>query len=201
MWQIASTISAFKSLVQLQEECKEAKELGDIKYENVKQLSIQQGMECRNVSFRYNSNESSFVIQDVNLRIPANSMTALVVRSGAGKSTLIDLLMGLVQPEKGQVFVDGSPLTDSNLLSLRKSIGYVSQDPFLFNASIRENLLMMEPSTSEELMWEALEFSASADFLKRLPEGIDTAIGDCGIMLSGGECQRLVLVRGSHSKG
>ncbi|WP_460230300.1 ATP-binding cassette domain-containing protein [Bacillus cereus] len=116
-------------------------------------------------------------------------------RSGAGKSTLVDLLMELVQPEKRQVFVDGSPLTDNNLLSLRKSIGYVSQDPFLFNTTIRENLLMGKPNVSEEEMWEALEFSTSADFVKQLPEGINTVIGDRGIMLSGEERQRLVLAR------
>lgn len=195
MEQIASTIPAFKNLIELQQQCAEAKELGNEKYEAVTPLLINEGIGCRNVSFRYNQNEKPFALQDVSLQIPANGMIAIVGRSGAGKSTLIDLLMGLIHPEKGQVFVDGEPLTNLNILSLRKSIGYVPQDPFLFNTSIRENLLMVQPNASEKQMWEALEFAASADFIKQLPEGIDTIIGDRGIMLSGGERQRLVLAR------
>ncbi|PEW86995.1 multidrug ABC transporter [Bacillus cereus] len=195
MEQIASTIPAFKSLIELQQQCVEAKELGNEKYEGVTPLLINKGIGCRNASFRYNQNEKTFALRDVSLQIPANGMIAIVGRSGAGKSTLIDLLMGLIHPEKGQVFVDGEPLTNLNLLSLRKSIGYVSQDPFLFNTSIRENLLTVQPNASEKQMWEALEFAASADFIKQLPEGIDTIIGDRGIMLSGGERQRIVLAR------
>lgn len=195
MEQIASTIPAFKGLIELQQKCAEARELGNEKYEEVTPLLINEGIGCRNVSFRYNQNEKTFALRDVSLQIPANGMIAIVGRSGAGKSTLIDLLMGLIHPEKGQVFVDGEPLTNLNLLSLRKSIGYVSQDPFLFNTSIRENLLTVQPNASEKQMWEALEFAASADFIKQLPEGIDTIIGDRGIMLSGGERQRIVLAR------
>ena len=86
-------------------------------------------------------------------------MTAIVGRSGAGKSTLIDILMGLIQPEKGKVLIDGATITSDNLLALRKSISYVQQDPFLFNASIRENLLMIEPNASEEQIWDALDFA------------------------------------------
>ncbi|MGO4273116.1 ABC transporter ATP-binding protein, partial [Paenibacillus sp. TAF58] len=119
----------------------------------------------------------------------------VIGRSGAGKSTLIDILMGLLQPERGQVLVDGVPLTEANLLSLRKSISYVPQDPFLFNGSIRENMLMIDPSATEEQLWESLEFAASTEFVNKLPLGLDTLIGDRGIRLSGGERQRLVLAR------
>ena len=87
------------------------------------------------------------------------------------------------------------PLTSDHLLSLRKSISYIPQDPFLFNATIRENLLIIDPNASEENIWEALEFAAAADFVKELPQGLDTLIGDRGIRLSGGERQRLVLAR------
>ncbi|MBL1703891.1 ATP-binding cassette domain-containing protein, partial [Klebsiella pneumoniae] len=81
------------------------------------------------------------------------------------------------------------------LLALRKSISYVQQDPFLFNASIRENLLMIEPNASEEQIWDALDFAAAAEFVRTLPNGLDTFIGDRGVRLSGGERQRLVLAR------
>lgn len=195
--QIAATIPAFKSLVELKKECQEATELkeGNWRYKDVKPIYIEQDIECRNVYFRYNSKEPIYALQDISLQIPANCMTAISGRSGAGKSTLIDILMGLMQPESGQVLIDGTPLTSDNLLSLRRSISYVPQDPFLFNASIRENLLMIEPNASEEQIWEALEFSACAEFVSRLPQGLDTLIGDRGIRLSGGERQRLVLAR------
>ncbi|MFP3123391.1 ABC transporter ATP-binding protein/permease [Ectobacillus funiculus] len=195
--QLAASIPAFKALIELQEECNRAAELQNLEqqYKHVKPMSIEQGIECDNVYFRYNKGESPFTLQNISLKIPANRMTAIVGRSGAGKSTLIDILMGLMQPERGQVLIDGIPLTSDNLLSLRRSISYVPQDPFLFNASIRENLLMIEPNASEEQIWEALEFSAAAEFVSRLPHGLDTLIGDRGVRLSGGERQRLVLAR------
>ena len=152
-------------------------------------------IECRNVYFRYNQNEHSHALHDINLVIPLNQMTAFVGRSGAGKSTLIDLLMGLNQPEKGEVLLDGTTLTSDNLLSLRRAISYVPQDPFLFNTTIRENLILVEPNASEEQLWEALEFASAAEFVDRLPNKLDTLIGDRGIRLSGGERQRLVLAR------
>ncbi|HDX9578194.1 TPA: ABC transporter ATP-binding protein [Bacillus pseudomycoides] len=195
--QLAASIPAFKSLIELQEECNKFAELQDIEqqYKHVKPISLHKGIECRSVSFRYNPQESIYALQNIHLQIPANGMTAIVGRSGAGKSTLIDILMGLMQAEKGQVFIDGIPLTNDNVLSLRKSISYVPQDPFLFHASIRENLLMIDPDASEEQMWESLEFSAAAEFVRRLPQGLDTLIGDRGVRLSGGERQRLVLAR------
>jgi ABC-type multidrug transport system fused ATPase/permease subunit len=196
MEQLASIIPAFKAIMELQKQCEQAKELKIINdLEHVKPIQMEQGIECENVSFRYNQKEPLFVLQDINLHIPANRTTAIAGRSGAGKSTLIDILMGLIQPEFGQVRIDGKLLTREILLPLRRSISYVSQDPFLFNGSIRENLLMIEPKASEDQMWEALEFSSSAQFVSRFPQGLDTLIGDRGVRLSGGERQRLVLAR------
>ncbi|MED3124626.1 ABC transporter ATP-binding protein [Bacillus wiedmannii] len=194
--QLAASIPAFKSLWELQEECKEAIERQNIhQQKHIKPICIEQGIECKGVHFRYNKQESLYALQNINVQIPINSMTAIVGHSGAGKSTLIDVLMGLIQPEKGQVLIDGTPLTTDNLLSLRRAISYVPQDPFLFNASIRENLLMIEPNASEEQIWDALDFAAAAEFVQTLPNGLDTLIGDRGVRLSGGERQRLVLAR------
>ncbi|HHK5535680.1 multidrug ABC transporter [Bacillus cereus] len=194
--QLAASIPAFKSLWELQKECKEAIEMQDIhQQKHIKPICIEQGIECKDVHFRYNKQESLYALQNINVQIPINSMTAIVGHSGAGKSTLIDVLMGLIQPEKGQVLIDGTPLTTDNLLSLRRAISYVPQDPFLFNASIRENLLMIEPNASEEQIWSALKFAAAAEFVQTLPNGLDTLIGDRGVRLSGGERQRLVLAR------
>lgn len=194
--QIASTIPAFKAVKALQDECQNAIEFTAKETKEVKPLQVKQGIECQSIFFRYNQTEEQrYALQNINIMIPSNQMTAFVGRSGAGKSTLIDLIMGLNQAEKGQVLIDGIPLTSENLLSLRKAISYVPQDPFLFNDSIRENLRMVKPDASEEEMWEALQFSSAAEFVKKLPKDLDSLIGDRGIKLSGGERQRLVLAR------
>ncbi|CAH1222687.1 Heterocyst differentiation ATP-binding protein HepA [Paenibacillus auburnensis] len=197
MEQLASVLPSFKQLKQLEEECLQAAEQGtsDGSGMPVEAITLKQSLEARNVHFRYQPQEPQYSLQGVNVTIPANRMTAIVGRSGAGKSTLVDLLMGLMQPESGDILADGKPITGERLLSYRRSIGYVAQDPFLYNATIRDNLTMIKPDASEEELWEALEFASSADFVRRLPQGLDTLIGDRGIRLSGGERQRLVLAR------
>ncbi|QNF26177.1 ABC transporter ATP-binding protein [Metabacillus elymi] len=194
---MGSMLPAFDSLLRLQEESKASKEIKEnVTYNSTHKLFIKEEIECNGVFFRYSTDEtSSYALEDIHVSIPAKKMTAVVGRSGAGKSTLIDLLMGLNQPERGQIIIDRTPLTDENLLPLRRSISYVSQDPFLFNTSIRENLTMVFPDASDEEIWEALEFSASAEFVRKFSKGLDTLIGDRGIRLSGGERQRLVLAR------
>lgn len=192
--QLGLALPSFKKLLDLQNQCIEGRELNERMIHNVNLIMIKQGLECKDVYFKYNKTEQ-YALQKINLRFPANRMTAIVGRSGAGKSTLIDLLMGLNQPETGKVLIDGKNLTSENLLALRRSISYVPQDPFLFNTTIRENLLIIDQSAKDEQIWEALEFAAAADFVKRLPHGLDTMIGDRGIKLSGGERQRLVLAR------
>ncbi|WP_106496648.1 ABC transporter ATP-binding protein [Lentibacillus sp. Marseille-P4043] len=195
MEKIATTLPSFQAVKELQHECKQAIEIGCGKNQHVEPFCLMKEIECRNVSFRYNQNESDYALTDINVTIPAKQMTAFVGKSGAGKSTLIDLIMGLNQPEKGKVLLDGIPLASENLLSLRNAISYVSQDPFLFNESIRDNLMMVQPTASDEQLWEALAFSSAAAFVGNLPNGLDTLIGDRGIKLSGGERQRLVLAR------
>jgi ABC-type multidrug transport system fused ATPase/permease subunit len=197
MEQLASVLPSFKQLQQLEEECLKAAEHGAENGDGttVQPVVLNQSLEARNLNFRYQPQEPHYSLQGVNVNIPANRMTAIVGRSGAGKSTLVDLLMGLMQPESGEILADGEPITGDRLLSYRRSIGYVAQDPFLYNATIRDNLTMIKPDASEEELWEALEFASSADFVRRLPEGLDTLIGDRGIRLSGGERQRLVLAR------
>ncbi|UJF34308.1 ABC transporter ATP-binding protein [Paenibacillus hexagrammi] len=192
---IVSMFSAFQAVTNLQNQCKAARELTAQNYKFTESLIIEDGIRCNQVSFRYNEDEKVYALKDINLFIPARGMTAIVGKSGAGKSTLIDILMGLIQAEQGEILIDNDPLTSEMLFPLRSSISYVAQDPFLFHASIRENLMMVDPSASDEQLWEALAFSASDDFVRRLPQGIDTIIGDRGVRLSGGERQRIVLAR------
>ncbi|TXC92349.1 ABC transporter ATP-binding protein [Metabacillus litoralis] len=191
--QLSSVLPSFKSFQDLQAECQIAKELEEENYKKIEPISILRGIECKHVSFKYQT-QSNYALKKINLYVPTNCMTAIVGPSGAGKSTLIDMIMGLNIPEEGQVLIDGNPLLKDNLLSLRKSISYVPQDPFLFNTSIRENMMIVNPQATEAQMWESLEFAA-ADFVKNLPKGLDTKIGDRGIRLSGGERQRIVLAR------
>lgn len=193
--QIATMLPSFKAVKALQDECRNAKEFTLQENDELHPMRIDKGIECQDVSFCYHQNSpASYALKDISFIIPANKMTAIVGPSGAGKSTLIDILMGLNTPAKGQVFIDGNLLTKDNLLSLRSSISYVPQDPFLFNTTIRENMLIVKPEATEVQIWEALEFAA-ADFVKKLPKGLDTLIGDRGIRLSGGERQRIVLAR------
>lgn len=193
---LASIIPSFEAVIKLQEESNNSQELRDEYFQNdANSLSLKEGLRCQNIYFKYNQNEDVYALKDLHLYIPANGMTAIVGPSGAGKSTLIDILMGLNHPQQGKVLIDGVELTHNNLVSLRRSIGYVAQDPFLFNASLRENLLLIEPTATEEQLWEALELTSALEFVTRLPNGLDTLIGDRGIKLSGGERQRIVLAR------
>ncbi|MBT2679838.1 ABC transporter ATP-binding protein [Bacillus sp. ISL-35] len=192
--QMATTVPALISVIQLKKESQAAKEIDVLNFQKIKPLSINHGIEFKNVFFRYSQSENIFAVNGINAFLSSNCMSAVIGRSGAGKSTFIDLLMGLNKPEKGYILIDDEPLTQDNLLALRKSISYVPQDPFLFNSTIRENLLIINPKATDEQIWEALEFAA-ADFVNMLPQGLDTLIGDRGIKLSGGERQRLVLAR------
>lgn len=194
--QIAQTIPAFRNLWELQQEVEAAQEPEQPEHpENGGAIRAEQGFEFRDVYYRYDREHSAYALQAVNLRIPANRMTAIVGRSGAGKSTLIDMLIGLIQPERGQVLIDGKPLAASDSAALRRSVSYVSQDPFLFHESVRDNLAIAAPDASEDRMWEALRFAAADAFVRKLPQGLDTVLGDRGIRLSGGERQRIVLAR------
>ncbi|MFC0478400.1 ABC transporter ATP-binding protein [Robertmurraya beringensis] len=193
--QFGEIIPSFKNLYHLQQISQDAKEFNKSTYENSRPLVIKSGIECRDISFKYNKDEEEYILNGINMFIPSHGMTAIVGPSGAGKSTLVDLIMGLNKPDEGKVLVDNQVLTEDKILSLRKSIGYVPQDPFLFNTSIKENLLMIEPDASDKDIWEALSFASADEFVRNLPHGLDTIIGDRGIRLSGGERQRIVLAR------
>ena len=194
--QIASTVPACQSLLELMEECKREQEFKkETKQVFSKVTYNQPEIECKDVFFRYKKDSDNYVLKGISLKIPGNQMTAIVGPSGAGKSTLIDILMGLNLPERGSVLVDNKLLKEEVVLSLRQSISYVPQDPFLFNGSVRDNLLMVKPEASEGEIWKALEFAIADQFIKDLPQGLDTVIGDRGTKISGGERQRLVLAR------
>lgn len=130
----------------------------------------------------------------VSLRLAARTTTAVLGPSGAGKSTLADVVVGLLAPDQGQVLVDGMPLEGALRRTWRAGVAYVPQEVFLFHGSIRDNLLWGVPAATEDELRQALRLAA-ADFVQRLPEGLDTRVGDGGVQLSGGERQRIALAR------
>jgi ATP-binding cassette subfamily C protein len=134
-------------------------------------------------------------VASLDMIIAAGGTTAIVGPSGAGKSTVADMLLGLLRPSSGEILVDGVNLVDVDLASWRAQIGYVAQDTFLFNDTVRFNLDWAKPGARETEMHEALEQSAALELVLDLPNGLDTVIGERGVRLSGGERQRLSLAR------
>lgn len=199
MEQLYGSMPAFDRLIALKQECEEARELdleqGRHRSLSAEPLPLKEALECRGAYFRYNRQEGNCALRNIHLSIPAGSLTAIVGKSGAGKSTLIDLLMGLIRPEKGAVYLDGQRLDGERLAAFRHAVSYVSQEPFLFHATLRENMLLVKPDASEAEIWQALQFAAADEFVSQLPQGLDTALGDRGARLSGGERQRIVLAR------
>ncbi len=145
------------------------------------------------VSFTYGGRQRP-ALDRVTVSVPANTTLAIMGPSGAGKSTLADIVMGLIEPDDGQVTVDGMPITGQARQRWRQSVAYVQQDAFLFNDTLRANLLWSRPDASEADMQRALS-TAAADFVSVLPLGLDTFVGDGGVRLSGGERQRIALAR------
>lgn len=137
---------------------------------------------------------SRSLLTGVNVAIPAGGFVAFTGHTGAGKTTLMDCILGLRRPTSGVVRVDGHPLDRLPTTTWRRGIGYLGQDPMLFNASIGENLRWIRPHTTDAEIRSALE-AAAADFVERLPDGLDTMVGDHGSRLSGGERQRIALAR------
>lgn len=154
---------------------------------------LQHQVVMKNVGFAYPENDP--VLSDVNVRIPRGCMVAFVGTSGAGKSTLIDLIMRFHDPTMGRIEIDGVSLTEFEIDSYRSCIGYVPQDSILFNATVRENLLWAKEGASDEEMRLACREANAEEFIERLPEKYETALGDRGIRLSGGQIQRLALAR------
>jgi ATP-binding cassette subfamily B protein/subfamily B ATP-binding cassette protein MsbA len=156
--------------------------------------SLQREIVLDHVSLQYVSG-SAFALRNIDLTIPCGQKVALVGASGAGKSSIADLLVGLYDPTAGRILVDGVDLQDYDLSSWQQHLGVVSQDTFLFNASIASNIAYGSPDASREEIVRAAALAQAEGFIRALPEGFDTLIGERGYRLSGGQRQRLSLAR------
>ena len=146
-----------------------------------------------NVSFHYDAKRE--ILHDVSFNIPAGTITAVVGQSGAGKSTLVRLLFRFYDVQSGKILIDGQNIQDVTQASLRKAIGIVPQDTVLFNDTIGYNIAYGDPSASIEEVQEAARAAQIDGFIKRLPDGYDTQVGERGLKLSGGEKQRVAIAR------
>ena len=153
--------------------------LGDIRYEDV--------------SFSYV--EGLPALRHVSFHAPPGRTVALVGATGAGKSTLVNLLVRFYEFTSGQIYIDGKPIHEYALRDLREAVGVVTQESFLFNGSIRENLLMGKPDASDADLWRAVDAANARQFIERLPEGLQSVVGERGVKLSVGEKQRLSIAR------
>ena len=146
-----------------------------------------------NVSFHYDAKRE--ILRDVSFNIPAGTITAVVGQSGAGKSTLARLLFRFYDVQSGKILIDGQNLQDVTQASLRKAIGIVPQDTVLFNDTIGYNIAYGDPSATIDEVHEAARAAQIDGFIKRLPEGYETQVGERGLKLSGGEKQRVAIAR------
>ncbi|KAB8334888.1 ATP-binding cassette domain-containing protein [Scytonema tolypothrichoides VB-61278] len=149
----------------------------------------------KNVTFRYHKESDTNILQNLNFEIQPGQMVALVGRSGSGKTTISKLVLGLYPPTDGQILIDGLDITSISLRSLRSSVGVVDQDTFLFGSTIRENISLGHPGATLEEVIEAANLAGADEFIKKLPMGYETQIGEGGGLLSGGQRQRIAIAR------
>ncbi|MBF2001387.1 MAG: ABC transporter ATP-binding protein [Synechococcales cyanobacterium M58_A2018_015] len=156
--------------------------------------TLESGIHFNHISFAY-PGQNKLVLKDVDLYLPRHTTLALVGASGAGKSTLVDLLPRFYDPTAGSILIDGRDLRELDFRTLRRAMGIVSQDTFLFNASVRENIAYGCPDATDADVIEAAKRANAYDFILQLPQGFETQIGDRGVLLSGGQRQRLAIAR------
>jgi ATP-binding cassette subfamily B protein len=178
------------SLIRLNEILIEKPEITDSA--RARDLPIRGEVEFRNLNFAYNGKK---VLHDLSLRIPAGSSLAIVGPTGSGKTTLVDLIPRIYDAEPGMVLIDGRPIRDYSLASLRKNIGFVPQETFLFSDRIRENIALGVDSASDQQVHDAAEAANIAVDIESFPESYQTLVGERGITLSGGQKQRTAIAR------
>lgn len=171
----------------------DSKEFGKEKFGKKHIDKVNGDFEFKNVTFTYANGHK--VIDNMNFKIKANSTVAFVGKSGSGKTTVFNLLCKMYNIDSGNITIDGIDINELDKDSIRGNITIISQNPYIFNLSIRDNLRLVKENLTEEEMIEACKTACLEDFINSLPDGYDTIIGEGGINLSGGERQRLAIAR------
>jgi len=167
--------------------------------EDVEKLALTKSISFEGITYSY-PNSDVKILDKADLEIPIGSSIGIVGTTGAGKSTLVDILLGLLKPQEGVIKADGSDIRD-NYRSFLKNVGYIPQMIFMLDDTIRNNVAFGIPASeqSEERIWEALKEAALDDFVRGLPQGLDTGIGERGIRIPGGQRQRIGIARALYS--
>jgi ATP-binding cassette subfamily C protein CydD len=182
-------VTASKSIFEILD----AKNVAKISGARVEKSSVPFAIEFREVAFEYRSNTQ--VLKNISFKIEAGEKIALVGKSGAGKSTLLNLLLKFIEPTRGEILAKGGKLSEISRESWLRNVTYLSQHPYLFHGSVRENLLLAKPNANDSELFAALEFANIENFVRSLPQGLDTPTGERGAALSGGQVQRIALAR------
>lgn len=161
-------------------------------YQGRRQITFKGSLFLESVAFKYDDQP---VLKDIHLRINPDSKIAIVGPNGAGKSTIIQLILGFYAPWRGKLYADNVPYEELDITHLRRSIGVVMQHPPLFSGTVLENITYGAYGIDRAQVSRACEYALADEFIRRLPEGYDTQIGEEGVLLSGGECQRLAIAR------
>ena len=154
--------------------------------------SFEREISLKNVDFSY---EKKLVLQDITLYFPAGCITAITGSSGSGKTTIVDLIIGLLRPQKGEVWVDDQPLAQIDLKSWRRMIGYIPQETILLHDTVINNVTLGDPELTEQDVKSALQAAGAWDFVASMPQGLHSLVGERGGKLSGGQRQRIVIAR------
>ena len=196
--------SAYKNMVEADEYKKQmdeyAKAHGSIgvQEEDDKSVSFEKCVEARNVFWKYSKGKEP-VLTDANLKINKGEAIGFVGKSGAGKTTLADIMLGLLQPQKGSIYMD-----DVDIYSMKKTwariVGYVPQSVFLLAGTIKENVAFGKEYLSDEDTWDALDKAQLGEFVRNLPDGLNSQVGERGVKLSGGQRQRIAIARALANK-
>tara|TARA_B100001093_G_scaffold519839_1_gene610850 strand:- start:8314 stop:10104 length:1791 start_codon:yes stop_codon:yes gene_type:complete len=153
-----------------------------------------ESIQLKNLNFNF-SNNNLFSLQDINLEFHLNQLTAIVGPSGGGKTTLVDIILGLYSDYDGSLLINGSELKEFDIKNYRNHIAYVDQQNFLFNRTIKENIIMFNSDIGDDFVVKAAKKAGAHDFIISLPNGYETLLGESGISLSGGQKQRIGLSR------
>ncbi|MEI9889037.1 MAG: ABC transporter ATP-binding protein [Rhizomicrobium sp.] len=191
--QIANSLPAYETVIRL---------LTELRAQAAPKATIERTLApgsivLEDVAFTHANSEpgNAHGVCDVSLAIEPGSFVGIAGPSGAGKTTLADLLVGLLQPQRGRILIGGTALDNTTLASWRAQLSYISQDPFLFHDTVRRNLKWAWPGASEADMWQALEMAGAAGIVRGLAGGLDAMVGERGSLVSGGERQRIALAR------